>query len=97
MFPPPVSLLLGQSRNRMQSQQQRLMAQRQMQEQHRQQEAQRVDRERQLEASLRGEEGHERRRYLRQVQQELREKQIESALVKVCVFLWGGMFEIKAL
>lgn len=78
----------------MYSHQQRLMAQRRVQEQHRQQEAQRVDRERQVQASLREEEGFERRRYLRQVQQELKEKQIESALLKVCLSVSGVTIDI---
>lgn len=59
------------------------MSQRQNQEQHRLQEARRVDRERQLQAGLRDEESFERRRYLRQVQQELKERQLESDLLKV--------------
>lgn len=59
------------------------MSQRQKQEAHRQQESRRVDRERQLQASLREEESSERKRYLRQVQEELKERQMESALLKV--------------
>lgn len=61
------------------------MCQRQSQEEHRQQEARRVDRDRQLQACLRDEESSERRRYLRQVQEELKERQMESALLKVGV------------
>ncbi|KAG7230491.1 hypothetical protein INR49_024600 [Caranx melampygus] len=57
------------------------MAQRRGQEQHRQQEASRVDRERQLLASLRDQESSERRRHLRQIQ-ELKEREMESALLK---------------
>lgn len=78
-----VSFSLGQSRNWTYSQQQRLMSQRQNQEQLRQQEARRVDRERQLQAGVRDEENSEKRRYLRQVQDELKERQMESALLKV--------------
>lgn len=42
-----------------------------------------MDRERQLQACLRDEESFERRSYLRQVQQELKERQLESAHLKV--------------
>lgn len=59
------------------------MCQRQSQEEQRQQEARRVDREKQMQASLRDEEGFERRRYTRQVQEELKERQMESALLRV--------------
>lgn len=74
---------LGQSRNWTYNEQRRLMSQRQSQEERRQQEARRLDRERQMQASLRDEESHERRRYLRQVQEEVKERQVESALLKV--------------
>lgn len=73
----------GQSRNWAYSQQQRLMSQRQRQEQQRQQEARRVERDRQLQAGLRDEESFVTRRHLRQVQEELKERQMESALLKV--------------
>lgn len=75
---------LGQSRNWAYNQQ-RLMSQRQSQEQHRQQEARRVDRERQLQAGLRDEDSFDRKRHLRQVQQELKEREMESALLRVCL------------
>lgn len=42
-----------------------------------------MDRERQQQASLRDEENFENRRYVRQVQQELKEREMESALLKV--------------
>lgn len=74
---------VGQSRNWTFNQQRRLMDQRQSQEEHRQKEARRVDRERQLQACLREAESSERKRYLRQVQEELHERQMESALLKV--------------
>lgn len=80
----------------MSKQQQRLMSQRQSQEQHRQQEARRVDRERQLQACLTEEESFEKKRYLRQVQQELKERQIESALLKVCVSV-GHLINCRVL
>lgn len=73
------------------------MSQRQNQEQHRLQEAKRVDRERQLQACLRDEESFERRSYLRQVQQELKERQLESALQKVCsLFVLTFEYILKA-
>lgn len=78
-----VSVLSVQSRNWEQTQRQRLLSQRQSQEQHRQEEARRVDRERRQQASLRDEESFENRKYLRQVQQELKEREMESALLKV--------------
>lgn len=59
------------------------MWQRRRQEEHRQQEAQRVERERRLHSSLMREEGVHRRRSVRQVQEELKERQTESALLKV--------------
>lgn len=59
------------------------MSQRQVQEQQRLQEARRVDRQRQQEAGVRDEESIEKRRYLRQVQQELEDRKQESALLKV--------------
>lgn len=59
------------------------MWQRRRQEEHRQQEAQRVERERRLQSSLMQEEGVHRRRYVRQVQEELKERQTQSALLKV--------------
>lgn len=80
-----LSVSVRQSRNWTHNQQRRLMCQRQSQEEHRQQEARRVDRDRQLQACLREEESSERRRYLRQVQEELKERQMESALLKVGV------------
>ncbi|KAM9366973.1 LOW QUALITY PROTEIN: zinc finger protein 280C-like [Symphorus nematophorus] len=74
------SELLGPSRNWTYGhQQQRLMSQRESQEQHRQQEVWRLDRDRKLQASLMAEENLESRRHLRQVQQELKERQMESA------------------
>ncbi|KAK7913085.1 hypothetical protein WMY93_013296 [Mugilogobius chulae] len=54
----------------------------QQQEQHRQEAAMRADKDRQLQASLRDEESFERRRYLRQVRQELKERQMESSILK---------------
>lgn len=78
-----VCVSVVQSRNWTFNQQRRLMYQRQSQEEHRQQEARRVNRERQLQACLREEESSERKRYLRQVQEELKERQIESTLLKV--------------
>lgn len=59
------------------------MWQRRRQEEHRQEEAQRVERERRLQTRLMREEGVHRRRYGRQVQEELEERQTESALLKV--------------
>ncbi|KAM9408296.1 uncharacterized protein KZ484_026090 [Pholidichthys leucotaenia] len=72
----------GSSRHWMYSQQQRLISQRRSQEEHRQQEARRLERERQLQGGLREEESFERKRYLRQVQEEIRERQIDSAIIK---------------
>lgn len=57
-----------------------LMCQHKSQEELRQQE---VDRERGMQASLQDQERFERRRYLRQVQEELKERQTESALLRV--------------
>lgn len=59
------------------------MLQRRRQEEHRQQEAQRVERERRLQTSLMQQEGVHRRRYVRQVQEELKERRTENALLKV--------------
>lgn len=81
-------LCLPQNRHLPHSQQQRMRSQRQDQEQYRQQEARRVDRERQQQAGLKDEESCERRRYQRQVQQELRDMQMESALMKVGFMLY---------
>lgn len=61
------------------------MWQRRRQEEHRQQEAQRVDRDRRLQTSLLQEESVHRRRFVRQAQEELKERQTESALLKVSV------------
>lgn len=71
--------LIGQSRH----QQERVMWQRRRQEEHRQEEARRVERERRLHSGLVQEEGVHRRRYVRQVQEELKERRTESALLKV--------------
>lgn len=59
------------------------MWQRRRQEEHRQQEAQRLERERRLHTSLVQEEGVHGRRYVRQVREELKERQTQSALLKV--------------
>lgn len=59
------------------------MWQRRRQEEYRQQEAQRLDRDRRLQNSLLQEESVHRRRYVRQVQEELKERQTEGALLKV--------------
>lgn len=61
------------------------MWQRRRQEEHRQHEAQRVDRDRRLQTSLLQEESVHRKRYVLQAQEELKERQTESALLKVPV------------
>lgn len=78
-----VCVSLWQRRNWALHRQQRIQSQRQIQEQHRLQQAQQVDRDRQLLSSLRENESFERRRYLRQVQEELKEREEESTLVQV--------------
>ncbi len=85
---PRVSSVMGQTSNWTYSHQLRLMSQRQSEEQHRQQEARRLHKERQLEASLRSEESFERRKHLRQEQEERKRRETESALLKVCFLLW---------
>lgn len=59
------------------------MLQRRRQEEHRQQEAQRLERDRRLQTSLTQEEDVRRRRYVRQVQEELKERRTENALLQV--------------
>ena len=62
---------------------QRVVAQRRAQEQQRQEDAQYVARDRHVLASVREEESWERRREQRQQQEEFREREMESALLKV--------------
>ena len=52
-----------------------------------------MDRDRQLQASLRDEENFERRRHVRQVQEELKERQMEIALLQVCCSLVQEMLD----
>ncbi|KAM9860549.1 uncharacterized protein ACBR49_012903 [Aulostomus maculatus] len=70
------------SRRWMSHQQQRLLSQIQSQERHRQTEARRLDRERQLQQSLRDEERFEMKRHQRQIQEELQEREMEISLLK---------------
>lgn len=62
----------------------RLTAQRQIREMHRQDDIRRVEEEQQLLAGMRDEASAERKRYQRQVEQELQERETEAFLQKVC-------------
>ncbi|KAM3877008.1 zinc finger protein 280C-like [Diretmus argenteus] len=69
-------------RNWAQSQQQRAMSQFQRQEEQREQQTKRINRDKQVQAGLMTEERVEKKRHLREVQDEFRERQIEDALLK---------------
>lgn len=71
-----------QTNNKMYKEQMRLMRRHQSLEEHKKQEAVRLDRERGLHEGLRQEEELDRKRYLRQAKEELKEKQMENDLFK---------------
>ncbi|XP_061612614.1 meiosis-specific nuclear structural protein 1 [Phyllopteryx taeniolatus] len=70
------------SRNLSRSQQYRLVEQRRALEEQKQLEALRVDRDRKMVAAMKEEDNVDRKRFLRQVQEELKEREIESAMVQ---------------
>lgn len=74
---------MSQRRNMMRGQQQQRMFELQRKEEQREQHAIRVGKEKELQASLMLEERFEKKRHLRKVQDELHEKQLGDALLKV--------------
>ncbi|XP_054627345.1 meiosis-specific nuclear structural protein 1 [Dunckerocampus dactyliophorus] len=71
-----------QGRNLSRAQQYKLVAQRRTHDEHKQQEATRVDRDRQMVAAVKEEENVDRKRFQRQVQEEQKERAIESAIIQ---------------
>lgn len=80
------------SRNLSRSQQYKLVEQRRAHEEHKQLEALRVDRDRKMVATMKEEDSVDRKRFLRQVQEEQKEREIENAMVKVCFLATESSF-----
>ena len=74
---------MSQWRNMKHSQQQRVISEFRRQEEQREDQTKRITKDRQMQANLMSEERLEKKRYLRKVQDELHESQIEDALIKV--------------
>lgn len=74
---------MSQRRNMTHSQQQRMLTELRRQEDQREQQTKLITKERQIQANLVTEDRLEKKRYLRKVQDELHETQIEDALLKV--------------
>ncbi|KAM4630463.1 uncharacterized protein ACJ7VT_000159 [Polymixia lowei] len=73
---------MRQRRNMSRSQQERMVSVKLRQEEQRREQNTRIDKERQIQAQVMSEERFENKRYLRKVQEELHERQIEDALQK---------------
>lgn len=74
---------MNQRRNMTHSQQQRVISEFRRQEEQREDQTKRITKDRQMQTNLMSEERLEKKRYLRKVQDELHESQIEDALIKV--------------
>ena len=82
---------MSQRRNMTHSQQQRMLTELRRQEDQREQQTKLITKERQIQANLVTEDRLEKKRYLRKVQDELHETQIEDALLKVWIQLANVM------